>query len=177
MSGSTSPLTPARSRWVAVALLLILFAQLVTSSAIKSPVFDEPLHMARAYYVTATGDWDMQGGHISLLYRLLGTMLWAMPGRPTACELASSNDRVEMARQIFRSLNRPWDAVMFPLRFVVMALTLFLGVILYRWAGERHGVQGSLLALLVYTFSPNILAHGRLVTTDLVLTCFFFLAV
>ncbi|MGD9028804.1 MAG: glycosyltransferase family 39 protein [Anaerolineae bacterium] len=177
MSESTSPLTPARSRWVAVGLLLVLFAQLATSSAIKSPVFDEPLHMARAYYVTATGDWDMQGGHVSLLYRLLGAMLWAMPGRPTARELASSNDRVELAREIFRSLDRPWDAVIFPLRFVVMALTLLLGVILYRWAGERHGVPGSLLALLVYTFSPNVLAHGRLVTTDLVLTCFVFLAV
>jgi hypothetical protein len=177
MSKRKIALTPMRSRWLAVGLLLVLFAQLATSSAVKSPVFDEPLHMARAYHVAETGDWDMQGGHVSLLYRLLGPLFWALPQRPSARELAPSNDRVEMAREIFRALNRPWDTLIFPLRVVVMYLTLLLGVILYRWAGERHGARGGLLALLVYAFSPNILAHGRLVTTDLVLTCFFFLAV
>jgi hypothetical protein len=104
-------------------------------------------------------------------------MLWLLPERPAARELASPNDRVAMAREIKRALNRPWDTLIFSLRVVVMELTLLLGVTLYRWAGERHGARGGLLALFIYAFSPNILAHGRLVTTDLVLTCFFFLAV
>jgi hypothetical protein len=156
---------------------LVLFAQLATSSTVKSPVFDEPLHTARAYYVTATGNWDMQAGHPPLLYRLLGPLFWALPERPAPQELPRSNDHVEMARGVIRALDRPWDALIFPLRVVVMELTLLLGVILYRWSGERHGALGSLIALFVYTFSPNILAHGRLVTTDLVLTCFLFLAV
>jgi hypothetical protein len=82
-----------------------------------------------------------------------------------------------MARGIIGALNRPWGSLIFPLRVVVMECTLLLGVTLYRWAGERHGASGSLLALFVYAFSPNILAHGRLVTTDLALACFFFLAV
>jgi hypothetical protein len=170
-------LTAERSHWLAVGLLLILFAQLATSSTVKSPVFDEPLHTARAYYVTATGNWDMQAGHLPLLYRLLGPLFWALPERPAPAGMTGAKDHVEMARDIIRALDRPWDMLIFPLRVVVMGLTLFLGATLYRWAGERHGARGGLLALFVYTFSPNVLAHGRLVTTDLLLTCFFFLAV
>jgi len=166
-----------QSRWLAVGLLLVLFAQLATSSTVKSPVFDEPLHIARAYYVTATGEWDMQAGHLPLLYRLIGPLFWVLPERPALRELSHMDDHVEMARNIIRALDRPWDNLLFPLRVVVMGLTLLLGATLYRWAGERHGTRGSLLALSIYTLSPNILAHGRLVTTDLVLTCFFFLAV
>lgn len=170
-------MTPERSRWLAVGLLLVIFAQLATSSTVKSPVFDEPLHTARAYYVTATGRWDMQAGHLPLLYRLLGPLFWALRGQPSSLELPRSNDHVEIARNIIDALNHPWDSLIFPLRALVMGLTLLLGATLYRWAGERHGAGGGLLALFVYTFSPNLMAHGRLVTTDLVLACFFFLAV
>lgn len=166
-----------QSCWIAVGLLLVLFAQLVTSSTVKSPVFDEPLHAARAYYVTATGEWDMQAGHLPLLYRLIGPLFWLLPERPAPHQLSQTDDHVEMARDIIRALDRPWDNLLFPLRVVVMELTLLLGATLYRWARERHGGVGGLLSLSVYTLSPNILAHGRLVTTDLVLTCFFFLAI
>lgn len=119
----------------------------------------------------------MQAGHPPLLYRLLDPLFRALPERPTLAGLTTANDHVQMARDVIQALDLPWDTLIFPLRIVVMELTLLLGVVLYRWAGERHGSAGGLLALFVYTFSPNILAHGRLVTTDLVLTCFFFLAV
>lgn len=177
MTGKTRSLTPVSSHWLAVGLLLALFAQLATSAAVKSPVFDEPLHTARAYYVMATGDWHMQAGHLPFLYRLLGPLFCTLPQRPDPQQLAHTVDHVEMAREIIRALDRPLDVLILPLRVVVMGSTLLLGAILYRWAGERHGASASLLALFVYTFSPNILAHGRLVTTDLLLSCSYFLAV
>lgn len=177
MTGWTGVLKPGWKSWLAVALLLVLFAQLATSATIKSPVFDEPLHTARAYYVMATGDWRMQAGHPPLLYRLLGPLFWILPQRPALQELTQTEDHVEMAREIIRALDRPLDVLILPLRVVVMGSTLVLGATLYRWAGERHGAPASLLALFVYAFSPNVLAHGRLVTTDLLLSCFYFLAV
>ena len=42
---------------------------------------------------------------------------------------------------------------------------------------ELHGPLAGLLALGLYVFDPNILAHGRLTTTDLGVTCFLFVAV
>lgn len=172
--------SPHRTRWtfwLAVGLCLVLFAQLATSAVVKSATFDEPLHTARAYYVTATGRWDMQAGHLPLLYRLLGPMFWTLPDLPSGQQLPRSSDSVEMAHGIIRAFDQPYDTLMFPLRALVMGLTLLVGATLYRWAGERHGRAGSVLALSVYAFSPNILAHGRLVTTDLLLTGCLFLAV
>ncbi len=172
-----SPMRASRRRWLTVGLFLVLFTQLVTSAAIKSPTFDEPFHTARTYYVMTTGNWDMQAGHLPLLYRLLGPMFWALPDLPPGSELPRGRDSVEMAREIILALDQPYDTLIFPLRVLVMGLTMVLGASLYRWAAERHGPRGGLLALFAYVFSPNLLAHGRLVTTDIALTSFFFLAV
>ena len=172
-----SPMRTGRRRWLAVGLLLVLFTQLVTSAAVKSPTFDEPFHTARTYYVMTTGNWDMQAGHLPLLYRLLGPMFWTLPDLPPGSELPRGRDSVEMAREIIRALDQPYDILIFPLRVLVMGLTMVLGASLYRWAAQRHGARGGLLALFAYVFSPNLLAHGRLVTTDIALTCLFFLAV
>ena len=179
LDGVMGVLTPAPCRWIAVGLLLLLFAQLATSAAVKSPTFDEPLHAARSYVILTTGDWRMQAGHLPLVHRLIGPSFWLLHSRPDPRTLPGWNlpSHVELAREVFCAFGLHPDVLIFPLRVVVMGLTLLLGATLYRWAAEWHGPLGGLLALFVYTFSPNMLAHGRLVTTDLALTCFFFLAV
>lgn len=179
MRWSLRGLMPALGHWLAVGLLLVLFAQLTTSAAVKSPTFDEPLHAARSYVILMTGGWRMQAGHPPLVHRLLGPWFWLLPTRPDPRTLPGWDPPVHtrLAREVFIAFDLHPDMLIFPLRAVVMGLTLLLGAILYRWATEHHGSLGGLLALFVYIFSPNILAHGRLVTTDLALTCFFFLAV
>ncbi|HID61352.1 MAG TPA: phospholipid carrier-dependent glycosyltransferase, partial [Anaerolineae bacterium] len=47
----------------------------------------------------------------------------------------------------------------------------------FRWARELFGSQAALLALFLFVFDPNVLAHARLTTTDLGVTAFSFLAV
>jgi 4-amino-4-deoxy-L-arabinose transferase-like glycosyltransferase len=42
-----------------------------------------------------------------------------------------------------------------------------LGWLVFRWAGALYGPAAGLLALTLFVFDPNILAHGGLVTTDL----------
>lgn len=41
------------------------------------------------------------------------------------------------------------------------------GIIVYRWAGELYDRPGGLLALTVWCFGPNVLAHAPLVTPDI----------
>lgn len=172
-------LTGTQCRWLAVGLLLVLFAQLATSAVVKSPTFDEPLHAARSYVVLATGDWRMQAGHLPLVHRLIGPVFWLLSPRPDPRALSGWSPLLaaQLAREILQGFDLHLDALIFPPRLVVMGLALLLGALLYRWAEQRHGPTGGLLAALAYTFSPNILAHGRLVTTDLALACFSFLAV
>jgi 4-amino-4-deoxy-L-arabinose transferase-like glycosyltransferase len=44
----------------------------------------------------------------------------------------------------------------------------------YRWGRELYGVPAGLLATFLYAFSPNLLAHTRLITPDIALTVFAF---
>jgi len=175
--------SPRITRYVAVALLLLLFGQLTTSAVVKSLTFDEPFHAAYGYVTLATGDWRMQENdeHPPLVSLLTGLTFWPLPNRPDPRQLpAWSNvplDDLELIWELLHSFERSLEVLFFPPRVVAMGFALLLGAVLFRWASERHGSGGGLLALLVYAFSPNILAHGRLVTTDLPFTCCFFLAV
>jgi 4-amino-4-deoxy-L-arabinose transferase-like glycosyltransferase len=57
--------------------------------------------------------------------------------------------------------------VLFLVRLPTIALLVMLGALVHRWATEMYGRWGGLLALVVCTFGPNLLAHGRLLTLDL----------
>jgi len=52
-------------------------------------------------------------------------------------------------------------------RSVIILLALALGWLVYRWANELYGPAAGLVALALFAFSPDMLAHGHLVTLDL----------
>lgn len=80
---------------------------------------------------------------------------------------------------LYEAGNDPAE-VLFWARLPMILLMLFLGIFLYRWASKLFGQKVGLLVLLLYAFYPDVIAHGRLVTTDIaaalgfVLTIYFF---
>jgi hypothetical protein len=52
-------------------------------------------------------------------------------------------------------------------RLSTVALGLLLGWLVWHWGRALFGFGGGMLALFLYTFCPNVLAHSHLVTTDL----------
>jgi 4-amino-4-deoxy-L-arabinose transferase-like glycosyltransferase len=52
-------------------------------------------------------------------------------------------------------------------RYVTVVCAVLLGWLVFRWARALYGALAGLLALTVFVFDPNILAHSGLVTTDL----------
>ena len=51
-------------------------------------------------------------------------------------------------------------------RIVTMAFSIGVAFFVYRWSRSLYGVLPGLLSLFLYVFDPNIIAHSRLVTTD-----------
>lgn len=51
-------------------------------------------------------------------------------------------------------------------RWACIPFSLLGGYICYRWAGELYGDAGGLLALALWSFCPNILAHAQMITPD-----------
>src|SRR5262249_58886240 len=66
------------------------------------------------------------------------------------------------------------DRMVFWARLPVVLLSALLGLGVFFWARESYGWQAGYLALALYIFNPDILAHSQLVTTDLALSAFLF---
>jgi hypothetical protein len=56
-------------------------------------------------------------------------------------------------------------------RYVTILFWTLLGFYVFKWSSEMYGTSAGLFSLVLFIFSPNILAHSQLVTTDLYATC------
>ena len=67
------------------------------------------------------------------------------------------------------------DMLLFRARmFGILPLGILLAVLVYAWARELFSIAGGVLALTLFSFDPNFIAHSGLVTTDVGITVFMF---
>src|ERR1041385_3317807 len=52
-------------------------------------------------------------------------------------------------------------------RLPTVCLSLLLAALVFRWSSELYGALGGLISLGLYVFDPNIIAHSRVIGTDL----------
>lgn len=169
-------------RWVlAVALLLLLYSQLLLSARCKSPTIDEPNHLTRGYAYLETGDLRLSkvAGHPPLF-----NMLCALPpfmledlSFPTHLRSWQIGFRNEFAIEFIFSGAVPLERLFFLGRLPAILTTLCLAALVARWAGELYGPEARLASLFLCALDPNLIAHGQLVTTDIGITFFLFLSV
>ncbi|HTS17362.1 MAG TPA: glycosyltransferase family 39 protein [Verrucomicrobiae bacterium] len=168
------------------AICLVVFASAfvgltVGSYVRESATWDEPQHVVAGYNALRFGDYRTDPEHPPLI------RMWA------ALPLLGMNGiRVDLGK-IDASEPGPWvregqfyfchetlylhndaDRLLYAARFMIVLLGVLLGVLLFAWTRELFGFWPAAAVLGLYTVEPNILAHSRLVTTDLGVTCFFF---
>jgi len=156
------------SRYVAVGLLLLSFGLALTSARVKSATFDEDAYVGKGAAVWFRGEYGLRTAH-PVLAPLIGTApLLTEPGFAEA--VSSPKCEAGSARGCGRELlfvRSDTPRVLFLVRLPTIGLLVALGALVYRWARALYGPWGGLLALIVYAFEPNLLAHGRLLTLDL----------
>lgn len=165
-------------RWangLAVLLLLLTLSQLLWKSA--SPTAEEQEGIARgcAYLlrgVRLNGQTPLLAHVLSALPLTMLTDLKFPFDDPTWAERNS----LQLGDQILWRLGNDATQILFWARLPTAFLTLLLAAFIYRWAGELYGRPAGLLSLLFCTFDPNLLAHGRLATADLLLTAWVLMA-
>ncbi len=140
----------------------------------ENQTWDEGIHLAAGYGYLTTGDYSFNPEHPAL-----GKILAALPLLPLRLEYKQSwSDAKEQTAGLeFLYANRAAPELMLGLgRSVSVALTLLFAGWLAWWTRARFGVRAALIALALFCFDPNIIAHGRYVTTDLIASLFIFLA-
>ena len=165
--------------WIGVAALLaILGAVQVTSVLDESATFDEPGYVAAGYSYLKTGDFRMNPEHPPLAKVLIALpLLWFQPDLPLG-HPSWVRAHLRDFEDVFLYNNRiPADSLLFAARSVTIAFTLLFGLAVGLWTRRHFGAPAALLALFLFATDPNIIAHGRYTTNDLLLALFFFLAV
>ncbi|MBI5742143.1 MAG: glycosyltransferase family 39 protein [Nitrospirae bacterium] len=157
---------------------IIFSAEAILSMKEESPTIDEPMHLTKGYAQLRYGDFSMEPQNPPLV-----TMLSALPllfmdlNFPEELIGARGKaDDYEIADQFFYYRGNDADTLLFWGRLPVVLLGVLLGFYVFRWSYEIYGLRGSLLSLMLYSFSPVILANTKLITTDVGVTCFIFIS-
>jgi hypothetical protein len=166
---------PAGLIALAVFLLIALqAAQFLYVVHRESPTFDEGDHSFAGYMMWKTGDYGLNPEHPPLV-KLLATLpvlhdhLWVptLQSRDFKAE-AYLDGRDWLARN-----DGAHQRLLFRMRASAGLLAVALSLLVFFAAREWFGVEAALVALLIETFEPNILAHSALVTTDVGVSLFF----
>jgi len=169
------------------AFLLVLFALAGFNSLVRdSATFDETAHLPAGLSYLERGDFRLNPEHPPLSKAWAALPLWlfaesrsdyddsAWTGRPVVPgdPRLSGADQWRFGHGVLNGRPRvtgrrdPME-MLIPARTSMLVLGLLLGLIVWAWATELWGPHGGLLALFLFALSPTMLAHGRLVTTDL----------
>ncbi len=163
-------------------LLVLFFAQVVFSIPQLSLTADEPVHLAQGYVYWTRWDFRFAWAVAQppLPDVLAGAGLLLQPG-PAVEQLEGwadgNHSRFVSAFLHWYGPGAALEAATFISRFPITLVALIGAAFIYRWARERFGRWGGWLALFLFAFDPNFLAHSGLATTDLLLTVWGFIGV
>jgi 4-amino-4-deoxy-L-arabinose transferase-like glycosyltransferase len=176
--------TIARSRLL-VPILLFVFAGLAFSSVrTKSATWDETNYFGMGDYLLKQRRWDVPSSviHPPLAYYLDSIpLLWEPLDRSVWMYAQTTRDLPFLGgadtgrgRALLSSPLNTNDRLLNRARFMVILQAVLLGYAVYRFAAALYGITAGLLALVFFTFSPEMLSHGALITPDMTLTLFCF---
>ncbi len=159
------------SRYGALLLLWVFFAQVALAARETSITLDEPLHIASGYACLVTGDYRLVEEHPPLLKMLQAApLLLATPRLPDLRTVPGwdEGDLITVAQHAVVPY-RPIDPLVIAARVPTMLVGVLLGALIFRWTCDLTGKRSYLpmLAVYLFAFDPNMLAHAGVAATDL----------
>jgi len=147
-----------------VALLAQMAFAMVTTAVRQTPTIDEPVYAGTAMVYLEQHSLRYNPEHPPLGKLIIGTGLAV--ARPHFDPGFEGKNQGAVGRHLlYESGNDPWR-VMFWARLPVIVLTLAFGLVVFAFARDLVGSVGGLVALALYAFSPDLIAHGSLATLD-----------
>jgi 4-amino-4-deoxy-L-arabinose transferase-like glycosyltransferase len=168
---------PAPHAALAVLALALFVVLAVSSLWTRSATFDEGVYIASGYGHLAAADHRLIPVHPPLA-KLLAAAPLVMAGARADFRDDSWRDADpwDFAHRLLYRWNDA-DRVLLLARLPMVGLSALLGWSVFAWTRRHWGLAAGGLALLLFVFSPEVLAHGALATSDLAVTFFVFHAV
>lgn len=176
-----------KKKFVVSILLIIFSVQSISWIISSSATFDEVQYFGMGKYLLLNQKWDVMGSIMSpplanyinsipLMFVNEDKSLWDYKNAVRDLAFLSAVDAVRGQGMLSADYNRD-DRMLILSRMTTLALSLFLGFLVYRFSCELYGESAGLMSLFLFTFCPNMLAHSGLITTDMPFTTFSFLSV
>ena len=166
---------PTILRFLPPALLLVHAGLLMYGAAVHSPSIDEVGHMAAGLSHWKFQRFDLYHVNPPLVRMVAVTpVLFAEPKYDWSAYSDAPGARSEFqVGRDFISANGERSFWFFTwARWACIPFSLLGGYVCYRWARELYGDWSGLLALTLWCFEPNILAHAQMITPDAGATAF-----
>lgn len=169
------------STYIGIATLLaLMFVFEITSSLSESQTVDEGTHLGAGYSYLMQNDFRLNREHPPLIKELSALPLVMMRQKleqPFETAAWAQADQWRFAKELIYFNSLPADTILLLGRLPIMLLSLLLGWYLFKWTRELFGTPAAFVALTVYAFSPNLIAHSRYITTDVAMTAFFYITI
>lgn len=162
-------------RWPAAlacaALLAGMAATMLAVIARKSITIDEIVMIPAGYY-HVHGNFELVRDHPPLSKILAGLPLLSLPLAKVppgslAEEPFGSAYQWAHYERFWRDNATRFDAISFRARLGAIVLTLALGGLVFLYGRRLFGDRAALLAVALLSLDPTVLAHGRVVQTDI----------
>ncbi|AEV87913.1 glycosyltransferase [Actinoplanes sp. SE50] len=159
-----------------VAMLGQMAFAMVTTATQLTPTIDEPVYVATAEVYTQQHSLRYNFEHPPLGKLIMATGLAF--GGAHRLDPAYPGDQSALGRNLlYESGNNPFRLLL-AARVPIIVLTLLFGLVVLAFARDVAGPWAALIALALYSFDPDVIAHGSLATLDvpaagLLLTAFW----
>ncbi|MEO8596403.1 MAG: glycosyltransferase family 39 protein [Candidatus Solibacter sp.] len=164
--------------WPALAVLLSIAAVTEFRSAGgETQTWDEGIHISAGYSYLKFGDftWNVEHPPLAKMMSALPLMFMGLHAERLDTE-GKRKDQVAYGVDFLYKNRLHADTILMAARTPNILLTLLFTLAVALWTRRRWGPVGGLAAATLCALDPNLIAHGRYVTTDYPVTAFYFFA-
>ncbi len=151
-------------------LLFVAFFSLAATSLVrKSITFDELGHITGGYTSWVTGDHRFfpQNGQFPKRWATWPIQFQELSLPPTDQQAWRDSNVDQFGYQFLYTEGNDLSALLRLSRMMMVVNGLLLGILVYLWSRLLFGVAGANISLTLCVFSPAVLAHSQLVTSDI----------
>lgn len=156
---------------LAVVLLLSVHTALAVRSLIgENPTVDEVIHLPAGVTYWQTGSFRLYH-HNPPLVKLIAALpvVASSPAVDYRSQfwLQEPPNKMVFAHEFMQQNAARYFELFTRARLLMPLFSIVGGLVVFFWSRSLYGAAGGLLSLWLWVFCPNILAHARLVTTDM----------
>ncbi len=157
-----------------------IFAGLVIASAVvlailslwnDSIIVDEVPHIGAGYSYLVKQDMRLNPEHPPLAKDIAAIPLLFIAIKQTAFESRfwqeDVNGQWDFGRLLIFNSGNNADLIRHLVKLPLLIFFILSAVLIFKWGKKLYGDTGGITALILFAFSPTIIAHSRLVTTDM----------